>query len=239
MATVDTISHVTDNAARWGMTPVARSAAPVKERVVAALREAILEFKVKPGERLVEREIMQGMDVSRATVREALSVLASEGLVTVVPQKGAHVAVPSADDAADLYEVRAALESLVVRRFIERATDDEVGLLQDTVGLMQRELDQDTGINSFLRAKDQFYAVLDSGARSASLSQLLASIQARVRMLRLTSLSTPDRLPHVVTEMHEIVDAIAHRNIDRASRLMTEHIQMASTLALSALHRQA
>jgi DNA-binding GntR family transcriptional regulator len=58
-------------------------------------------------------------------------------------------------------------------------------------------------------------------------------------MLRLTSLSTPDRLPHVVTEMREIVDAIAHRNIDRASRLMTEHIQMASTLALSALRDQA
>jgi DNA-binding GntR family transcriptional regulator len=211
----------------------------VKERVVTAIRDAILDFKLKPGDRLVEREIMESMEVSRATVREAISVLASEGLVTIVPQKGAHVTAPSLEDAEDLYEVRASLESLVVRRFIDRGTDEDVARLVATVDRMARRLDEPPTIIGFLKLKDEFYEVLLAGARSSSLTQLLGSIQARVRLLRVTSLSTTDRLPDVVREMREIVDAIAARNPDRAARLMAEHIHMASRLALSALRAHA
>ncbi|WP_217495998.1 GntR family transcriptional regulator [Agrococcus sp. SGAir0287] len=231
---------MTETAAqRWAAAPVGRVAAPVKEQVVTAIRDAILDFQLRPGDRLVEREIIESMEVSRATVREAISVLASEGLVTIVPQKGAHVTSPSLEDAEDLYEVRASLESLVVRRFIDRANDVEVAQLVATVDRMAERLDEPPTIVDFLKAKDAFYDVLLAGARSASLTQLLGSIQARVRLLRVTSLSTADRLPHVVHEMREIVEAIEARNPDRAARLMAEHIHMASRLALRALRDQA
>lgn len=223
---------------RWGANLVGRVAAPVKEQVVTAIRDAILNFNLKPGERLVEREIIDAMSVSRATVREAISVLASEGLVTVIPQKGAHVTQPTLEDAEDLYEVRAALESLVVRRFIDRASDAEAALLAETVGRMAEQLESEV-ILDFLKAKDEFYDVLLDGAKSASLTQILGSIQARVRLLRVTSLSTDDRLPRVVQEMREITDAISARNPDRAARLMAEHIHMASRLALQTLREQA
>ncbi|WP_293697399.1 GntR family transcriptional regulator [uncultured Agrococcus sp.] len=222
-------------ASRWSAAPIGRVAAPVKEQVVNAIRDAILDFKLKPGDRLVEREIITSMEVSRATVREAISVLASEGLVTVIPQRGAHVAAPSLEDAEDLYEVRAALESLVVRRFISRANENEFVTLEASVERMAAKLDEEPAVIDFLRAKDEFYEVLLAGARSSSLTQLLGSIQARVRLLRVTSLSTADRLPRVVQEMRDIVDAIFARNPDRAARLMAEHIQMASRLALHAL----
>lgn len=218
-----------------------RVAAPVKDAVIASLRADILEFRLAPGDRLVEREIIAAQGVSRATVREAISVLASEGLVTVVPQRGAHVAAPSLEDAEDLYEVRASLESLVVRRFVARAHDDDVAALAESVEGMRAVLAEpgEPDIVAFLRAKDGFYGVLVAGARSASLTQLLSSIQARVRMLRVTSLSTPERLPHVVDEMRDIVSAIGQRNPERAARLMTEHIQMAASLALRALRAAA
>ncbi|GAA2176006.1 GntR family transcriptional regulator [Agrococcus versicolor] len=224
---------------RWGGARIGRVAAPVKEQVVTAIRDAILDFQLRPGDRLVEREIIESMSVSRATVREAISVLASEGLVTIVPQKGAHVTSPSPGDAEDLYEVRASLESLVVRRFIDRATDEEVAQLSATVDRMADLLDEAPTIVDFLRAKDEFYDVLLAGARSSSLTQLLGSIQARVRLLRVSSLSTSDRLPHVVQEMREIVDAISGRNPDRAARLMAEHVHMASRLALRTLRAQS
>jgi DNA-binding GntR family transcriptional regulator len=232
----------------WSAPLLGRTAAPVRDQVVAALRQAILDFQLKPGQRLVERELIESMGVSRTTVREALSVLTSEGLVTVVPQRGAHVAAPSLDDAEDLYDVRASLESLVVRRFVERASDEQVARLGRTVEAMAELLDrpapEDEGrstaaIREFLAAKDVFYDVLVEGAQSASLTQLLESIQARVRVLRVTSLATPDRLPSVVTEMREIVAAIAARNPDRAARLCTEHIQTAARLALRTLRHNA
>jgi DNA-binding GntR family transcriptional regulator len=233
----------------WSFPPLGRTAAPVREQVVAALRQAILDFQLKPGQRLVERELIESMGVSRTTVREALSVLTSEGLVAVVPQRGAHVAAPSLDDAEDLYDVRASLESLVVRRFVERATDEQVARLSSTVdgmaALLERESPEDeddysaTEIREFLAAKDIFYDVLVEGAQSASLTQLLESIQARVRVLRVTSLATRHRLPAVVTEMREIVAAIAARNPDRAARLLTEHIETAARLALRTLRDNA
>src|ERR1700710_1658654 len=117
----------------WTAEPMGRIAAPLREQVIAALRQAILDFQLKPGQRLVERELIEQLGVSRTTVREALRELTSEGLVTVVPQRGAIVSAPSLEEAIDLYEVRAALESLVVQHFVERASDDEVQQLVATV----------------------------------------------------------------------------------------------------------
>lgn len=99
----------------WAIRPVGRVAAPLREQVIEALRAAILEFGLTPGQRLVERELIEQLGVSRTTVREALRELTSEGLVTVVPQCGAIVSSPSPSEAEELYEARVALESLVVR----------------------------------------------------------------------------------------------------------------------------
>ena len=76
--------------------PVGKAAAPLRERVIATLREAILDFELRPGQRLIERELIERLGVSRTTVRESLRELDSEGLVTVVPQRGAVVATTRA-----------------------------------------------------------------------------------------------------------------------------------------------
>src|SRR5919197_2931132 len=113
---------------------VGRVAAPLREQVLEVLRQAILDFRFKPGQRLIERELVEQIGVSRTTIREVLRELAAEGLVTTVPQKGAIVAVPSAQEAAELYEVRAALEALAARRFVEQATPQRVAELRDAFG---------------------------------------------------------------------------------------------------------
>jgi DNA-binding transcriptional regulator YhcF (GntR family) len=94
---------------------VGRSAAPLRERVLDVLRQAILDGRYRPGQRLVERELIELTGVSRSTIREALRELEAEGLVETVPQKGAIVVIPTATEARELIEVRAALEELAVR----------------------------------------------------------------------------------------------------------------------------
>src|ERR1700730_10311746 len=90
--------------------PVERVAAPLRDQVLDGLRQAIVEQRLPPGQRLIERELVEQIGVSRTTIREVLRQLTAEGLVTTIPQKGAVVAAPSPEEAADLYEVRAALE---------------------------------------------------------------------------------------------------------------------------------
>ncbi|WP_396658336.1 GntR family transcriptional regulator [Microbacterium sp.] len=216
----------------WSVEPVGRVAAPLREQVIQALRQAILDFKLQPGQRLVERELMEQLGVSRTTVREALRELTSEGLVTVVPQRGAVVATPDPDDAVDLYEVRAGLESLVVQRFVERASDQQVRRLEAAVQGFEDASIRTADIRTILAAKDQFYVVLIEGAGSAVLQQLLEGIQARVQILRATSLSEEGRTFAAVRELRGIVEAIAARDAPLAAQRTTEHIRAASVSAL-------
>ena len=212
-----------------------RIAAPLREQVISQLRQAILDFQLKPGQRLVERELIEQLGVSRTTVREALRELTTEGLVTVIPQRGAMVTAPTLEDAVDLYEVRASLESLVVQRFVERASDAEVQLLRETIDDLSTVSATTTDIRQILAAKDRFYKILILGARSAALQQLLEGIQARVQVLRATSLSEEGRSLQVVKELGDVVTAITERNAELASRLCAEHVRRASVTALRSL----
>ncbi len=212
-----------------------RPSVPVREQTVNALREAILSLELKPGQRLIEREFIDRYSVSRTTFREALRQLSTEGLVTVVPQKGARVAAPSLEEATDLYELRAALESLIVGRFIDRATDAEVEELRATIDEFDRAVARTTDTKELLDAKEGFYRVLLEGARSRVLEQVLSGIQARVRTLRSRSLSKPGRADETAAELRAIVDAIAARDATLAAELCAAHVHAAGAIALADL----
>jgi len=219
-------------ATSWPTEPLPRVAAPLREQVTGALRQAILEFHLQPGQRLVERELVEQLGVSRTTVREALRELTSEGLVTVVPGRGAIVSVPSLEDAADLYEVRAALESLVTQRFVVRASDEEIERLAVSVQDYAVVVGDTEDVSRMLAAKDAFYTVLITGARSSTLQQLIEGIQARVQVLRATSLSEAGRSKEVVAELGAVVAAARERDAGKAATAMAAHVRKAAVTAL-------
>jgi len=227
---------IQERADGWEPAPIGRVTAPLREQVIAAMRSAILDFHLRPGQRLVERELIDRFAVSRTTIREALRDLAAEGLVTVIPQKGAIVAAPSPEEAADLYDVRAHLESLTVAKFVERATPEQVARLRHAVDEMQKLIaaapDDTPGM---LRAKDDYYEILIEGAGSAVLRQVLVTVQARVRTLRAASLGASGRPAEAVREITAILDAIERRDVEEASRLSIEHVQNAAKTALAAI----
>src|ERR1700759_4724253 len=122
----------------WGSEPLPRVAAPLREQATDRVRAAILDLRLRPGQRLIERELVENLGVSRATIREVIRQLATEGLVTVVPQRGAEVTALLDSDSSDIYEMRAALEALAVRRFVQRASDRDVGELRRAVDAIAR-----------------------------------------------------------------------------------------------------
>ena len=219
----------------WRIEPVGPFDNSVRQQTIDALRQSILNFQLKPGQRLVEREFIERLGVSRTTFREAIRELAAEGLLTVVAQKGARVSAPSLEEAIDLYEVRSALESIVVSRFVERATDQEVRSLRAAVKNFKRVSTHTTDILELLRAKEAFYEVLVRGARSNGLQQLLEGIKARVHALRATSLSHPGRVAETVAELEAIVAAITDRDAPLASQLCAAHVRNACNTALASL----
>jgi DNA-binding GntR family transcriptional regulator len=220
----------------WTLEAVGeRSAAPLRAQAADTLRRAILSLSLKEGDRLIERELIDRLAVSRTTVREALRELEAEGLVEVIPQRGSVVATISESDADDLYAARTVLEALVVRRFIERADDSLVDELADAVEGYAAVATDDRDVVDMLQAKDTFYDVLRRGADSPALWQVLSGLQARVRFLRARSLSVPGRPSASAEELRELVAMIRDRDADRAADLCSSHVREAAATGMSAL----
>lgn len=198
--------------------------APVREQVARNLRRAILEQRFKPGDRLVERELCELTSASRTSVREALRQLESEGLVKS-SARGAAVASVDRTEARDLYEARCALEGLAGALCAERADREDLrGLREALAGL--RAAGKDSRL--LLQAKDRFYAALLAGADNEVISSMLASIHARVGILRAESLARPGRPAEAVRELSLIVRAVAHRDPAAAEEACRNHVRSAA-----------
>jgi DNA-binding GntR family transcriptional regulator len=205
-----------------------RVAAPLREQVSNVLRQAILDFELQPGQRLVERELTDRLQVSRTTIRESLRELTAEGLVQVIPQRGAVVATISREDATDLYDARIAIECLMVTRFIERADDGQVDRLRAATARFRTATEAGLSTRETLAVKDGFYDELVRGARSPVLANLLGSLHARVSVLRATSMSQPGRAMKAVEEIEALTEAIGRRDTKAAVKVCTTHIKNAA-----------
>lgn len=222
----------------WPAARMSRVAAPLRDQVSALLRQAIVERELGPGQRLVERELVDRLQVSRATIRESLRELQAEGLVSVIPQRGAVVASISLREAADIYEARAAIESLIVRRFVERADDEQLGRLAETLDRLRDAIGAGQPIRELLATKDQFYDVLIEGADSSVLAAMLSSLKARVSLLRATSLAHEGRPMQMLTELLTLAKAINARDADKAARLCAEHVRNAARAGMDQLAQE-
>lgn len=213
---------------------VSAVAAPVRAQVLHNLREAIFTRTFAPGQRLIERELCELTGVSRTSVREALRQLESEGLVVLIPNQGPVVAMMTAEQAADLYDVRAVLEALAARRFASTATDAEIAELSAVVDRVQR-LVAAGDMLEVVAAKDGFYGVLLRGPKNEIVRSVLGSLHARIAYLRATSLRRQERAVEMVDELRAIVEAIAARDPDLAAELCKQHVEAAAAAAMAIL----
>ena len=115
------------------LATIRRSAAPLRQQVLDGLRQSIIAGRLNPGERLIERELISMMGVSRTVIREALRQLESEGLIANIPNKGPVVRALTLEEARDLYSIRAVLEGLAARLFVENASDAEIQNLENAL----------------------------------------------------------------------------------------------------------
>jgi GntR family transcriptional regulator, trigonelline degradation regulator len=214
---------------------VQRVAAPLREQVLDLLRQAIVEHRLKPGQRLIERELVEQIGVSRTTIREVLRQLAAEGLVATIPQRGAVVAIPTAEEAAEIYEVRAMLEAHAARRFAERASDSQVKALRaafDEVAVVMSAGDA-VDPHALLASKDRFYDVLMKGAGNRTTHSILTGLKARVSFLRVATAGVPGRVLAALAETGEMVEAIERRDPDAAAAAAARHVAAAASAASS------
>jgi GntR family transcriptional regulator, trigonelline degradation regulator len=216
---------------------VERKNVTLRDQVLEKLKGAILDFRFRPGQRLIERELCDLMGVSRTSVREALRHLEAEGLVRTIPNRGPVVAAVTADEARQLYEVRGALEAMAGRLFAERASDGQLEALSAVMEDL-RAAYATANPRLILQTTTRFYDTIFAGCGNEIIAQILRSLRARVTFLRATSLAAPSRLPRSLAEMQRIFDAVRSRDLDGVYEACSEHVAQASMAALAVLSRQ-
>lgn len=219
------------------MTSPLRKPDSLRSQVENFLREAIMNGRFKPGERLVERELCEMLDVSRPSLREALRKLEAEKLIKTVLHRGPVVAAISAKEASDLYAIRALMESYAVHEFARLASDAAIEQLGKAVkDLHAAGKRQDR--QELLAAKARFYDVILGGCGNELIREMLLGLLSRINLLRSTSFSRSDRLPESLKEIDHMYELIKARNAPAAREAAHHHVLNAEKAALLVLGQQ-
>jgi DNA-binding GntR family transcriptional regulator len=189
----------------------------------ARLRDAIVEGRLQPNERLVEAELIELLGVSRTAVRTALVRLAQEGLVVHERNRGARVRYVDETEAVEIVLARAALEALAVRQAAERATPEDVEELRAILGRMRARLDE----GDLLGASDE-NAVLHSKLLELSgnltVIRLVGGLKSQLVRFQYRTILVPGRSARSFEEHSAIVDAVAAGDADAAEAAMRRHL---------------
>ncbi|WP_417264439.1 GntR family transcriptional regulator [Celeribacter sp.] len=203
----------------------------LRQRVEDAVRNAIMSGLYLPGERLVERELCEDLGVSRASLREAMRRLEAEKLVEIIPHKGPMVAVITADEARQIYALRAVLEGYAAHEFALIATENAIeefaaaaDALKDAALKNSRE--------DVLQAKASLYDIMLGNCGNALAQDVLKGLYSRINLLRATSLLDPSRLPKSLAEIAELTQAFRERDAGRAQDVASMHVKNACEVAL-------
>lgn len=209
---------------------------PLRDLVLEALREAIMNGSLQPRERLMEIQLAEELGVSRTPVREALRKLELEGFIVMVPRKGAYVSDLSMKDIADVFEIRAALEGLAAALAAERITEEELETMERHLVEKAEAINQND-IDKLVIVDTKFHETMYKASRNERLSSIISNLREQIQRFRLTSLSVPGRKKDSLDEHRNIVEAIQARDVQLARHLAQEHIENAENVLIESLKK--
>ena len=196
---------------------------PLRDVVFNTLRQAILKGELEPGERLMEIQLADRLGVSRTPIREAIRKLELEGLVLMIPRKGAEVAKISEKSLRDVLEVRRSLEELAIELAIQRMTDEDMQELAEAQESFRRAVE--TGDAMTIAETDEHYHdIIYNGTGNTRLVQMLNNLREQMYRYRLEYIKDADKRQILVVEHDLILKAVQGRRVAEAKTAIREHI---------------
>ena len=216
---------MTNFLAAGGLKRVKDEPASLHADIVSQLRDFIVEGHLAPGSRIPERELCEKFGISRTPLREALKAIAAEGLIELLPNRGARVRQFSEADIRNLFEVLSGLDFIAGQMACARITDDALAAIEKLhlemyTHYLRREL------ADYFRINQKIHQAIVDAAANPVLSANFASFNSIVRRLRYSAnLVHRDRLGDAMREHEQIIDALKRRSADELGLLMFRHMQ--------------
>lgn len=198
----------------------------LRGRVFEKLREDILSGAYKDHDELKEITIGEELGVSRTPVREALRQLELEGLVKIVPNKGAYVTAITQEDVKDIYMIRSMLEGMCARWATEHITPEQIEELEEIILLSEFHLKKkaDGKAEQVSELDGKFHQILYEASNSRIMEHTLSDFHKYVKMARKISVGSSNRAEKSIEEHKSILEAIKNKDADSAEKLANQHI---------------
>ena len=211
---------------------------PLRDVVFNTLRQAILTGELKPGERLMEIHLANKLGVSRTPIREAIRKLELEGLVVMIPRKGAEVAKITVRDLKDALEVRMAIDSLSVKLACERLDeDDKTEIKQACVAF--REAVKSGNVQAIVEGDERFHNTIYRASKNQKLITIAMNLREQVYRYRFEYVKDFSYHENLIREHDQITEAILKGDVETAQKIMKEHIYNQEQIVIRNLQKEA
>ena len=196
---------------------------PLRDVVFNTLRQAILKGELEPGERLMEIQLADRLGVSRTPIREAIRKLELEGLVLMIPRKGAEVEKKKKKSLRDVLEVRRSMEELAIELACQRMTEEEI----DDLDMARKAFSDAVARKDMMlmaETDEAYHDIIYKGTCNSRLVQIINNLREQMYRYRLEYIKDADKHPILLIEHENIFRAVKARHVAEAKAAMREHI---------------
>ena len=210
---------------------------PLRDVVFNTLRQAILKGELEPGERLMEIQLADRLGVSRTPIREAIRKLELEGLVLMIPRKGAEVAKMTLKDMEDVLGVREALDELAAKIACKKISDEQLANLKTIKDEFKRSMDSGD-VKKIAEEDVKFHDAIYEATNNAKLVSMMNNIREQMYRYRVEYLKDPKNYPMLVKEHDAIYRALEARNMELVTTEMHTHVANQAVAVKAVIQKQ-
>ncbi|HXE48878.1 MAG TPA: GntR family transcriptional regulator [Ramlibacter sp.] len=212
--------------------------AALHEQVAQRLRQMLVENRISPGAKLNERELAEVLQVSRTPLREAIKMLAAEGLVELLPNRGAIAVSLSEADVLNTFEVMAGLEGLSGELAAQRITDGELAEIKAMQFEMMAAYTR-RDLSNYYRINAQIHSAINAAAKNPVLTATYNQVNARLQALRFRSNQDGEKWKRAMKEHEKMIEALQARDTAAMRELLVAHLRNKCDAVIGQLRRGA
>jgi DNA-binding GntR family transcriptional regulator len=204
----------------------------LRDQTYDIIKNMIIVREIEPGKKINEEQLAKEIQVSRTPIREALCRLGNEGIVKIIPRRGAFVADLTEINVSEILLIREVLEGLVARLAAENIDEKTLEKLRKTLEKVSTTPEKNRDLINYTRSEVNFHALLLSATNNQMLKNMMEIVNAHLQIIRLRTVVIPQRAQKTVKEHQQILKAIENRDASAAEELMRQHVRSVREVAL-------
>ena len=204
----------------------------LRDQTYDIIKNMIILREIEPGKKINEEHIAREIQVSRTPIREALCRLENEGIVRIIPRRGAFVSDLTETNVKEILLIREVLEGLVVRLAVENMDEKKLEKLRSALEKVSKIPDKDRELTHYTHSEVDFHALLLDASNNQMLKNMMEIVNAHLQIIRLRTVVIPERAQKTVKEHQQILQAIEDGDADAAEELMRKHVRSVREVAL-------